>query len=269
MLHRAALVLLVLAALAPTGVGAQQDGAPPPCLSPDERSTTPAPRPQGALFLDAFTRFDAAPVLQNAEEMTAALHRVYPAAHRAAGVGGQTYLWILVDPDGAARRAQVNITSGCPELDDAAMRASEVMRFSPAVFEGRTVPVWILIAINFDPAAAGAAPAAAASGEISEDPSFTPFTVAPVVQNREEVAAAVRREYPRELRDELVNGRTTVWVRLDVLGQVEDVQINATSGNATLDEAALRVARVIRFSPALDLDGPVPVWISIPIQFQP
>ena len=103
---------------------------------------------------------------------------------------------------------------------------------------------------------------------IGETPSFTPFTVAPVMQNREEVSRALEREYPALLRDAGVGGRTIVWVRLDDQGNVQDVQVNTTSGQPSLDEAALRVARVMEFSPAMNRDKQVPVWVSIPIQFQ-
>jgi protein TonB len=103
---------------------------------------------------------------------------------------------------------------------------------------------------------------------IGETPSFTPFTVAPVMQNRDEVARALEREYPALLRDAGVGGRTIVWVRLDDQGEVQDVQVNTTSGQPSLDEAALRVARVMEFSPAMNRDKQVPVWVSIPIQFQ-
>jgi protein TonB len=103
---------------------------------------------------------------------------------------------------------------------------------------------------------------------IGETPSFTPFTVAPVMQNREEVARALEREYPALLRDAGVGGRTIVWVRLDDQGEVQDVQVNTTSGQPSLDDAALRVARVMEFSPAMNRDKQVPVWVSIPIQFQ-
>ena len=103
---------------------------------------------------------------------------------------------------------------------------------------------------------------------IGETPSFTPFTVAPVMQNRDEVARALEREYPALLRDAGVGGRTIVWVRLDDQGNVQDVQVNTTSGQPSLDEAALRVARVMEFSPAMNRDKQVPVWVSIPIQFQ-
>jgi TonB family protein len=244
----------------PRGARAQSP-ALPACLSLEQQPSGAVPRPQGAPVMDAFNDLDAAPVLQNRDEVAAALQREYPPANRAAGIGGQTYLWVLVDNRGLARAGQVNISSGCAELDEAAMRAAEVMRFSPAVDEGRPIAVWVPIAINFDPAQGGGAP--------RSERTFTPFDVAPVIQNRDELAGALRREYSRELREALVTGRTIVWIQIDMEGSVQDVQINVSSGNAQLDEAALRVARVIRFSPALSQGAVVPVWVSIPIQFQP
>lgn len=103
---------------------------------------------------------------------------------------------------------------------------------------------------------------------IGETPSFTPFTVAPVVQNRDEVARALEREYPALLRDAGVGGRAVVWLRLDEQGTVQDVQINTSSGHPALDEAALKVGEVMRFSPAMNRDKVVPVWVSIPVSFQ-
>ena len=103
---------------------------------------------------------------------------------------------------------------------------------------------------------------------IGETPSFTPFTVAPVVQNRDEVARALEREYPALLRDAGVGGRAIVWLRLDEQGLVRDVQINTSSGHPALDEAALKVGQIMRFSPAMNRDKVVPVWVSIPVSFQ-
>ena len=103
---------------------------------------------------------------------------------------------------------------------------------------------------------------------IGETPSFTPFTVAPTLRNRDEVGRALEREYPALLRDAGVGGRVDVWVRLDDKGAVQDVQVNASSGQPSLDEAALRVARVMEFTAAMNRDKQVPVWVSIPIQFQ-
>lgn len=103
---------------------------------------------------------------------------------------------------------------------------------------------------------------------IGETPSFTPFTVAPVVQNRDEVARALEREYPALLRDAGVGGRAVVWLRLNEQGEVENVQINSSSGHPALDEAALKVGQIMRFSPAMNRDKVVPVWVSIPVSFQ-
>jgi TonB family protein len=103
---------------------------------------------------------------------------------------------------------------------------------------------------------------------IGERPTFTPFEVAPRMTNREEVGRALEREYPALLRDAGIGGTVEVWFHLDERGVVQDVQVNAGSGQPSLDEAALRVARIVEFSPALNRDRPVPVWVSIPITFQ-
>jgi len=104
--------------------------------------------------------------------------------------------------------------------------------------------------------------------DIGGTPIFTPFTVAPNLLNRYVVGAALEREYPALLRDAGVSGRTIVWIKIDERGVLQDVQINQSSGHPALDAAAIRVARTMEFSPALNRDQVVPVWVSIPIQFQ-
>ena len=49
---------------------------------------------------------------------------------------------------------------------------------------------------------------------------------------------------------------------------MQNAQVNASSGQPTLDEAALRVARIMEFSPAMNRDKTVPVWVKVPITFQ-
>lgn len=103
---------------------------------------------------------------------------------------------------------------------------------------------------------------------IGETPSFTPFTVAPQLRNRAEVGRALEREYPPLLRDAGVGGQVEVWIRISDAGQVEAVQVNQSSGHAALDAAALEVGQVMEFTPAMNRDRQVPVWVSIPITFQ-
>jgi protein TonB len=104
--------------------------------------------------------------------------------------------------------------------------------------------------------------------DISAAPTFTPYTVAPSILNRDEVARAMVREYPALLRDAGIGGTVRVYFFIDENGQVQDTRIDQSSGHVALDEAALAVADVYRFSAALNRDKKVPVWVSFPITFQ-
>jgi protein TonB len=104
--------------------------------------------------------------------------------------------------------------------------------------------------------------------DISAAPTFTPYTVAPSILNRDEVVRAMVREYPALLRDAGIGGTVRVYFFIDEGGQVRDTRIDQSSGHQALDEAALAVADVYRFSAALNRDKKVPVWVSFPITFQ-
>ena len=101
-----------------------------------------------------------------------------------------------------------------------------------------------------------------------DEPGFTPMTVPPSLTNEREVQRALEREYPAILRDAGIGGRVLVHFFIDEEGIVRRTLVAATSGHASLDEAALRVAGVAKFTPALNLDRLVPVWIRLPITFE-
>lgn len=113
-------------------------------------------------------------------------------------------------------------------------------------------------------------PPPTSSGEVdlSAGPAFTPYTVGPEITNRGEVQRALTNEYPPLLRDAGIGGTVLVWFYIDENGRVIDTQVNQGSGHAQLDQAALKVADIMRFSPALNRDKRVPVWVSFPITFQ-
>jgi protein TonB len=104
--------------------------------------------------------------------------------------------------------------------------------------------------------------------DLSAAPTFTPFTVAPSILNRDDVIRAMEREYPPLLRDAGIGGTVRVYFFIDEGGQVQDTRIDQSSGHQALDDAALKVAGIYRFSPALNRDKKVPVWVSFPITFQ-
>lgn len=99
------------------------------------------------------------------------------------------------------------------------------------------------------------------------DPSVTPFTVAPVLSNEQEVIDALDLHYPANLREMQIGGTVQMYAYVLEDGTVSDVRIDESSGNQAIDDAAIQVSMVLEYTPAT-LDGqPVPVWINVPITF--
>ncbi len=104
--------------------------------------------------------------------------------------------------------------------------------------------------------------------ELAAGPASTPYTVAPSIKNRREVVEAMERAYPPLLRGAGVGGTTYVYFLISETGEVESTSLGRSSGHPALDDAALRVADVYDFTPALNGSRIVPVWVSFPITFQ-
>ena len=104
--------------------------------------------------------------------------------------------------------------------------------------------------------------------DVDVQPHFTPMTVRPELKNTSEVQRALVRNYPPLLRDAGIGGTPVVWFLIDENGNVVKTQLSKTSGHAALDEAAIRVAELMKFSPALNRDKRVAVWVEIPIVFR-
>jgi protein TonB len=111
-------------------------------------------------------------------------------------------------------------------------------------------------------------PPSEVASDISSAPTFTPYTVAPRILNVDEVQRAMVREYPALLRDAGIGGTVRVWFFIDEEGRVGDRRIEQSSGHQALDDVALAVAEVYRFSAAMNRDARVPVWVVFPITFQ-
>jgi protein TonB len=103
---------------------------------------------------------------------------------------------------------------------------------------------------------------------VEAGPAFTPYTVAPFLRNAAEVARALRREYPSSLRDAGIGAQVLLWLFIDQTGRVQRTVVKTSSGFETLDAAAARVAMIMEFSPALNRDRNVPVWVSVPVDFK-
>lgn len=257
---------------------------------PDEVSSPGEVSPDAQLSSEpAFTPYTQPPEVQNRDEVRASLHREYPDDLRAAGVGGTTVVYFFVNRDGEVENARTARSSGHEALDAAALRVAQAFRFTPARNGDRRVPVWIQIPLIFQADAADDAPDRRvrisdsrdrptelrppppphAAEDVSSEPVFTPYTVEPELRNRPEVTEVLQREYPDELRAAGIGGTTVVYLYVDRDGKVGNVRTAGSSGHEVLDAAALEVARAFQFTPALNRDQEVPVWIQIPVVFDP
>lgn len=242
-------------------------------LGPDEAETA-----DEAATDARFTPFTRAPELLNPLEVRDALQAEYPPLLRDAGIGGTVDVWIYVDDDGLPTDTRIDESSGHRALDAAALEVVSIMRFRPAADGDRPVAAWLSIPLRFTDAdgTAEAArperieipPPAEPDDDLSARPRFTPYSVAPDLTNRSEIQQALEAAYPPALRDERIGGTTRVWFFIDEQGRVQDTRIESSSGHPALDEAALKVAAEMEFTPALNRDQPVPVWVAFPITFQ-
>lgn len=105
--------------------------------------------------------------------------------------------------------------------------------------------------------------------DLSEQPAFTPREVEPTLRNRDAFGRALERAYPSMLKDAGIGGRVLLWVFVTEEGTVGNVRIYESSGQPQLDAAAEKVMReTAQFSPALNREQKVPVWVALPVTFQ-
>ena len=112
-------------------------------------------------------------------------------------------------------------------------------------------------------------PPSSDDGDLSAAPTFTPFSVAPKLQNGREIERALQRYYPPLLRDAGIGGTVNVWFFISEEGRVLKTQINESSGYDAFDQAALQVADLMSFTPAYNRDQKVPVWVALDVAFEP
>jgi len=82
------------------------------------------------------------------------------------------------------------------------------------------------------------------------------------------LAGPVAFAYPSSLRDAGIGGLVEVWIFIDKQGVVQETWLPESSGHTQLDAAALAVAEIIEFTPAMNEGKNIPMWISLPITFE-
>jgi TonB family protein len=108
-------------------------------------------------------------------------------------------------------------------------------------------------------------------GNLSDQPVFTPYEVKPELRDPAQARRIVERYYPETLKQAGIGGTVILWAFIDERGRIQKVQLFKSSGFSALDEGAqkalLEIGEKVGFTPALNRDKAVPVWIQLPITF--
>lgn len=112
---------------------------------------------------------------------------------------------------------------------------------------------------NLPPPPAGARP--------SDVPSYIPRDVEPRLTNGREMERVLQQRYPSMLREAGIGGTVILYVFVNAQGQPEKSQVQQSSGYPQLDAAAHEVVDRMKFSPAMNRDKPVGVWVLQRVEF--
>lgn len=74
-------------------------------------------------------------------------------------------------------------------------------------------------------------------------------------------------EYPRDAWKAGIGGETLLKIHIAANGTVDSVRVDASSGHAGLDSAAVAGARKLRYRPARHGGEPVGVWATLPVRY--
>lgn len=118
--------------------------APAPVVEP---KAAPAPAHPAAAPQPAAER---APMTISSVEYLHPPKPDYPISAKRAGEQGKVIVRVLVDDKGQPERADIRESAGYPKLDEAARQAVLRASFKPHLEDGRAVPVYVLVPINFN-----------------------------------------------------------------------------------------------------------------------
>jgi TonB family protein len=184
---------------------------------------------------------------------------VYPEQAKNDGIQGDILTKVLVGADGTIEKALIQESSSFEILDNAALEAVQAAEFKPARHEDKPVRVWVMIPIRFT------LTNAEVSKSTEKDESIIAYHIVEVKPRPINIPTP---EYPEIARKNGIEGRTVVRALIDFDGSISATEIFSSSGDESLDNAAVSAVRQSMFEPASHDGKPVKVWVSIPIQFK-
>jgi protein TonB len=101
-----------------------------------------------------------------------------------------------------------------------------------------------------------------------EAPPPAPKAIVPGTPAKPTFIPDVSDYYPPAEQRAGHEGRTGVKLCLDAAGKVSTAEVNQTSNFPALDDAALKVAKGMKFKPATSEGKPVATCLSLPVKFE-
>jgi TonB family protein len=222
---------------------------------------------------------DSLPRAINPGEMRAALQRAYPVARRVAGLGASVSVTFVIQTDGTLRELQV-VASTDTAFDAPTLAAVALLRFTPAMAEGRTVPVRVELPVQWQAPPPPEPELAVTPSDRREDGQRV-YTMSELVvetyamdaveepprpRNMTAVLRAMERLYPAQARMQNRNAIVELRFHVDSTGVPAPAIVTRSSG-ALFDQPSLELASLMRFHPAKLGGRPVAVWVELPLQW--
>jgi TonB family protein len=109
-----------------------------------------------------------------------------------------------------------------------------------------------------------------AACSIGSDTSKAKFyTTAPRLVNGAQMDSVRKRVYPKEFQSRGIGGRVEVGVYITAAAKNTQIRVTKGSGITELDSAAVKVARAMKWEPALNGTKPVGAYVKFPVVFGP
>jgi protein TonB len=89
----------------------------------------------------------------------------------------------------------------------------------------------------------------------------------PVVETEPVALTPPAFQYPEDLWDAGVEGKTVLRILITEQGSVDSARVETPSGYAAFDSAALAGTSALRFDPAKRDGTPIRKWVLLPVEF--
>ena len=101
----------------------------------------------------------------------------------------------------------------------------------------------------------------------SPEDRYVAYDEAPYLLNSKHVLKTLHEQYPAELRETGISGSVVLWMFVDESGTVAKAQVYDGADQEAFNDAALVIARGMKFRPATRDEEPVGVWILQQLDF--